>query len=140
MTGRHLGRVRASAPQARDPSCDGQAVRRTRGRPFLIGAQELEHGVVTLKPLDRRRPDSRFRALRPSGASKTLLADEPMIAVVDYGAGNIHSVARALNRVGATFAVTNDADRGGGWPMPSSYPALVPRRTPCGGCVRRACR
>ena len=31
-----------------------------------------------------------------------------MIAVVDYGAGNIHSVARALNRVGATFAVTDD--------------------------------
>lgn len=31
-----------------------------------------------------------------------------MIAVVDYGAGNIHSVARALNRVGATFAVTAD--------------------------------
>ncbi len=31
-----------------------------------------------------------------------------MIAVVDYGAGNIHSVARALNRVGATFVVTDD--------------------------------
>ncbi len=31
-----------------------------------------------------------------------------MIAVVDYGAGNIHSVARALARVGATFVVTND--------------------------------
>lgn len=31
-----------------------------------------------------------------------------MIAVVDYGAGNIHSVARALTRVGATFAVTQD--------------------------------
>lgn len=31
-----------------------------------------------------------------------------MIAVVDYGAGNIHSVARALKRVGASFAVTAD--------------------------------
>ena len=31
-----------------------------------------------------------------------------MIAVVDYGAGNIHSVARALARVGATFSVTDD--------------------------------
>ena len=31
-----------------------------------------------------------------------------MIAVVDYGAGNIHSVARALTRVGASFAVTDD--------------------------------
>lgn len=30
-----------------------------------------------------------------------------MIAVVDYGAGNIHSVARALSRVGATFVVTD---------------------------------
>ncbi|MDE2902421.1 MAG: imidazole glycerol phosphate synthase subunit HisH [Chloroflexota bacterium] len=30
-----------------------------------------------------------------------------MIAVVDYGAGNIHSVARALTRVGATFAITD---------------------------------
>lgn len=29
-----------------------------------------------------------------------------MIAVVDYGAGNIHSVARALKRVGAAFDVT----------------------------------
>ena len=34
-----------------------------------------------------------------------------MIAVVDYGAGNIHSVARALTRVGARFDVTaNPAD------------------------------
>ena len=31
-----------------------------------------------------------------------------MIVVVDYGAGNIHSVARALRRVGATFDVTAD--------------------------------
>ncbi len=31
-----------------------------------------------------------------------------MIAVVDYGAGNIHSVGRALARVGADFEVTND--------------------------------
>ncbi|MBM4438446.1 MAG: imidazole glycerol phosphate synthase subunit HisH [Actinobacteria bacterium] len=31
-----------------------------------------------------------------------------MIVVVDYGAGNIHSVARALTRVGAQFEVTND--------------------------------
>ena len=32
-----------------------------------------------------------------------------MIVVVDYGAGNIHSVARALARVGATFVVTGEA-------------------------------
>ncbi len=31
-----------------------------------------------------------------------------MIAVVDYGAGNIHSVARALAHVGADFEVTSD--------------------------------
>lgn len=31
-----------------------------------------------------------------------------MIAVVDYGAGNIHSVVRALARVGATYRVTDD--------------------------------
>ena len=31
-----------------------------------------------------------------------------MIVVVDYGAGNIHSVARALKRVGARFDVTAD--------------------------------
>ncbi len=31
-----------------------------------------------------------------------------MIAVVDYGAGNIHSVGRALARVGADFKVTAD--------------------------------
>jgi len=29
-----------------------------------------------------------------------------MIAVIDYGAGNIHSVARALTKVGATFEIT----------------------------------
>lgn len=34
-----------------------------------------------------------------------------MIAVIDYGAGNIHSVARALKRVGAEFEVTADRDR-----------------------------
>ena len=33
-----------------------------------------------------------------------------MIAVVDYGAGNIHSVARALARVGASFEVTGDPE------------------------------
>ena len=32
-----------------------------------------------------------------------------MIAVVDYGAGNLHSVARALWHVGAEIAVTRDA-------------------------------
>ncbi len=31
-----------------------------------------------------------------------------MIAVVDYGAGNIHSVGRALARIGADFEVTDD--------------------------------
>ncbi len=31
-----------------------------------------------------------------------------MIAVVDYGAGNLHSVSRALKRVGASFVVTDD--------------------------------
>ena len=34
-----------------------------------------------------------------------------MIAVVDYGAGNIHSVARALTRVGARFEVTDQPAR-----------------------------
>lgn len=33
-----------------------------------------------------------------------------MIAVVDYGAGNIHSVARALTKVGATFEITAHPD------------------------------
>ncbi len=32
-----------------------------------------------------------------------------MIAVVDYGAGNLHSVARALRHVGAEISVTRDA-------------------------------
>lgn len=32
-----------------------------------------------------------------------------MIAVVDYGAGNLHSVERALRHVGAEFTVTHDA-------------------------------
>ena len=32
-----------------------------------------------------------------------------MIAVVDYGAGNLHSVARALRHVGADITVTRDA-------------------------------
>ncbi len=36
-----------------------------------------------------------------------------MIVVVDYGAGNIHSVARALTRVGAQFEVTADRERVG---------------------------
>lgn len=32
-----------------------------------------------------------------------------MIAIVDYGAGNLHSVARALRHVGADITVTRDA-------------------------------
>jgi glutamine amidotransferase len=32
-----------------------------------------------------------------------------MIAIIDYGAGNIHSIAKALEYVGATVQVTDDA-------------------------------
>ncbi len=31
-----------------------------------------------------------------------------MIAIVDYGAGNMHSIARALEHVGASVHVTDD--------------------------------
>ena len=34
-----------------------------------------------------------------------------MIAVIDYGAGNIHSVARALTKVGATFEITERPEK-----------------------------
>jgi len=35
--------------------------------------------------------------------------DRPPLAVIDYGAGNLRSVVRALTRVGATLEVTSDA-------------------------------
>ncbi len=31
-----------------------------------------------------------------------------MIAIVDYGAGNMHSIARALEHVGASVRVSDD--------------------------------
>src|SRR5262249_45739149 len=34
--------------------------------------------------------------------------DRPPLAVIDYGAGNLRSVVRALTRVGATLEVTSD--------------------------------
>ena len=34
----------------------------------------------------------------------------PLVAIVDYGAGNLHSVRRALERAGADVEVTSDPD------------------------------
>jgi glutamine amidotransferase len=40
----------------------------------------------------------------------SILTDSPPLAVIDYGAGNLRSVVRALARVGANLQVTSDPD------------------------------
>jgi glutamine amidotransferase len=53
------------------------------------------------------------------------------IAVVDYGSGNLHSVSRALARVGGDVAVTADADDLGG-----ADALVIPGVGHFGQCVR----
>jgi imidazole glycerol-phosphate synthase subunit HisH len=44
-----------------------------------------------------------------TGASKTPRPDRPLVAVVDYGIGNLHSAHKALERMGADARLTADA-------------------------------
>ena len=46
-----------------------------------------------------------------------------MIAIIDYGAGNIHSIEKALQHVGAVVQVTDD-------------PKVVAERRSCGAARR----
>src|SRR4029079_19125025 len=40
----------------------------------------------------------------------SIQTDDPPLAVIDYGAGNLRSVVRALTKVGANLQVTSDPD------------------------------
>jgi glutamine amidotransferase len=55
----------------------------------------------------------------------------PRIAVLDYGMGNLHSVGRALARVGADVCVTSDGDEVG-----STDAIVIPGVGGFGACVR----
>ena len=55
----------------------------------------------------------------------------PTIAVLDYGMGNIHSVSRALARVGADVCVTSDRAEAGG-----ASGMVIPGVGGFGACVR----
>jgi imidazoleglycerol-phosphate dehydratase len=60
----------------------------------------------------RARSGRQWRATRACTAClrpKARCGSRPMIAVVDYGVGNLRSVAKALERVGASVEVTSDS-------------------------------
>ncbi|MDQ3209932.1 MAG: imidazole glycerol phosphate synthase subunit HisH, partial [Actinomycetota bacterium] len=53
------------------------------------------------------------------------------IAVVDYGSGNLHSVSRAITRVGASPVVTRDADK-----IAGADALVIPGVGHFGACMR----
>ena len=55
----------------------------------------------------------------------------PTIAVVDYGSGNLHSVSRAISRVGGTALVTRDTDEIG-----AADALVIPGVGHFGACMR----
>jgi glutamine amidotransferase len=58
----------------------------------------------------------------------------PTIAVVDYGSGNLHSVSRAIARVGGSALVTSDADE-----IASADAIVIPGVGHFGACMRAIC-
>jgi len=58
----------------------------------------------------------------------------PTIAVVDYGSGNLHSVSRAIARVGGSALVTRDADE-----IASADAIVIPGVGHFGACMRAIC-
>jgi imidazole glycerol-phosphate synthase subunit HisH len=56
------------------------------------------------------------------------------IAVVDYGSGNLHSVSRAIARVGGTVLVTRDARR-----IAAADALVIPGVGHFGACMRAIC-
>jgi glutamine amidotransferase len=56
------------------------------------------------------------------------------IAVVDYGSGNLHSVSRAIARVGGRALVTRDADE-----IAGADALVIPGVGPFGACMRAIC-
>ena len=55
----------------------------------------------------------------------------PTIAVVDYGSGNLHSVSRAISRVGGTALVTRDTDE-----IEAADALVIPGVGHFGACMR----
>ena len=55
----------------------------------------------------------------------------PTIAVVDYGSGNLHSVSRAISRVGGTALVTRDTDE-----IDAADALVIPGVGHFGACMR----
>jgi glutamine amidotransferase len=58
----------------------------------------------------------------------------PTIAVVDYGSGNLHSVSRALARVGGSALVTRDAAE-----ISAADALVIPGVGHFGACMRAIC-
>jgi glutamine amidotransferase len=56
------------------------------------------------------------------------------IAVVDYGSGNLHSVSRAIARVGGSALVTRDADE-----IAGADALVIPGVGHFGACMRAIC-
>jgi glutamine amidotransferase len=56
------------------------------------------------------------------------------IAVVDYGSGNLHSVSRAIARVGGSALVTRDAER-----IAAADALVIPGVGHFGACMRAIC-
>jgi len=69
--------------------------------PFNCGMRTSECGLKNPSNSAIRTPQSALHSLRTPHSE---------VAVVDYGMGNLRSVAKALERVGAKVSVTSDPD------------------------------
>ena len=58
-----------------------------------------------------------------------------IVAILDYGMGNLRSVEKALERVGAEAEITTDPERAAGRPTASSCPASAPSRRRWSACA-----
>ena len=89
-------------------------------------------GVARALARGLRAPRARRRGAVHQGDALTALRHRgrpPRIAVVDYGMGNLASVAKALERSGADVRVTDEHRRRCATPPPSCCPASAPFAT-----------
>src|SRR5699024_5367568 len=81
-----------------------ERARRTRPAPHRRGRVQgvrtrVPSGEVP-RPAGRRRTVDQGRALMAS--------ERPLVAVLDYGSGNVHSAVKALEKAGADVRLTRD--------------------------------
>src|SRR5690606_38305611 len=98
-----------------------------RRRARRVVRRPLHQGHPVTAP-DPRSQASTVAKLQPTRAEN---ARSPVIAVVDYGIGNLHSVHKAFARLGADARLTADAGE-----IAAADAVVLPGVGAFGGCMR----